>query len=376
MKARDRVREINLESILGFDKTFGRFSVNAFVGGNRMRRSSERLNLRGNGFNVPFLHAINNAVTRTFEYNPSNQWITYGKSGINSAFGSAELGYGGYLYLTGTVRRDWFSVLNPERNRITYPSVSASFVFSDAFAGALPAWLGFGKLRASWAQVGSVTVSPYQTVNTYSLLAAPHLDTPMGSFTTAPGNNGSIPNPDLIPLTSTEYEIGADLRFLGDRLGLEFTYYRQKTTDDILNATISRASGFGSTLVNVGELENKGIEVLLNSTPVRGPLTWDVSFNFARNRNRVNRLLEGNNELVVEEPRTRTVFVKHVVGQPFGVLTGWVQKKVARGPSRIRSQRCPGAVGQDGNHRQRGAGLDGRPQQLTFLQKLQPELLD
>ena len=337
----DRVREINLESILGFDKTFGRFSVNALVGGNRMRRSSERLNLRGNGFNVPFLHAINNTVTRTFEYNPSNPWITYGKSGINSVFGSAEVGYGGYLYLTGTVRRDWFSVLNPERNRITYPSVSASFVFTDAFADALPAWLGFGKLRASWAQVGSVTVSPYQTINTYSLLAAPHLDTPMGSFTTAPGTNGSIPNPDLVPLTSTEFEFGADLRFLGDRLGLEVTYYRQKTTNDILNATISRASGFGTTLVNVGELENKGLEVLLNATPVRGPLTWDVSFNFARNRNRVIRLLEGTSELVVEEPRTRTVFVKHVVGQPFGVLTGWVQKRSPDGQPVFEANGAP-----------------------------------
>jgi TonB-linked SusC/RagA family outer membrane protein len=337
----DRVREINLESILGFDKSFGRLSVNVFVGGNRMRRSSERLNLRGNGFNVPFLHAINNTVTRTFEYNPTNAWITYGKSGINSLFGSAELGYGGYLYLTGTVRRDWFSVLNPDRNRITYPSVGASFVFSEAFADAMPAWLGFGKLRASWAQVGSVTVSPYQTINTYSLLAASHLDTPMGSFTTASGINGSIPNPGLIPLTSTEWEAGADLRFFGDRLGLEFTYYNQKTTNDILNATISRASGFGSTLVNVGELENKGIEVLLNVTPVRGPLTWDVSLNFARNRNRVIRLLEGNNELVVEEPRTRTVFVKHVVGQPFGVLTGWVQKRSPDGQPVFEANGAP-----------------------------------
>jgi TonB-linked SusC/RagA family outer membrane protein len=323
----DRVREINLESILGFDKTFGRISVNAFVGGNRMRRSSERISANGSGFNIPFFHAINNTVTRTFDYNPSNQWITYGESGINSVFGSAEVGYGGYLYLTGTVRRDWFSVLNPDINSITYPSVGASFVFTDAFQSAMPAWLSFGKVRASWAQVGNVTVGPYQTINTYSLLGAPHIGVPMGSFSTAGGNNGSIPNPNLLPLTSTEYEFGADLQFLQNRLGLEVTYYHQKTTDDILNATISRASGFGSTLVNVGELENKGIEVLLNATPVKGPFNWDVSLNFARNRNKVIRLIEGNNELIVEEPRTRTVFVKHIVGQPFGVLTGWVQKR-------------------------------------------------
>jgi TonB-linked SusC/RagA family outer membrane protein len=314
----DMVREINLESTLGFDKTFGKFTVNAFIGANRMRRKSERLNLNGNGFNVPFFEAINNSVTRTFDFGTS-------QSGINSIFGSAELGYGGYLYLTATGRRDWFSVLNPEINDITYPSIGGSFVFTEAFNG-LPTWLSFGKVRASWAQVGNVTVGAYQTNNTYSLLGATHLGVPMGSFSTAGGNNGSIPNPNLLPLTSSEFEIGTDLRFLDDRLGLEFTYYSQKTTDDILNATISRASGFGSTLVNVGELTNKGIEALISATPVRGALTWDISVNLARNRNKVIKLIEGNSELIVEEPRTRTVFVKHIVGQPFGVITGFVQK--------------------------------------------------
>ncbi|WP_246343667.1 SusC/RagA family TonB-linked outer membrane protein [Adhaeribacter radiodurans] len=315
----DRVREINMESILGFDKTFGKIGVNAFVGANRMRRNSERLNLNGNGFNVPFEHFINNSATRTYDFG-------YSESGINSLFASAEISFNQFLYLTGTMRKDWFSVLNPNINDITYPSIGASFVFTDAFS-TLPQWLSFGKVRASWAQVGNVTVGPYQTNNTYSLLGATHLGRPMASFSTAGGSNGSIPNPDLLPLTSTEIELGTDLRFLQDRLGLEFTYYHQKTTNDILNATISRASGFGSTLVNVGELENKGIEVLLNATPVRGAFTWDASLNFARNRNKVIKLIEGNDELIVEEPRTRTVFVKHIVGQPFGELTGWVQKK-------------------------------------------------
>jgi hypothetical protein len=176
-----------------------------------------------------------------------------------------------------------------------------------------------------------VTVGAYQTQNTYSLLGATHLGVPMGTFSTAAGNAGSIPNPNLLPLTSTEVEFGTDLRFLDDRVGLELTYYSQKTTDDILNATISRGSGFGSTLVNVGELTNKGIEALISATPVRGALTWEVSLNLAKNVNKVVKLIEGNNELIVEEPRTRTVFVKHILGQPFGVLTGFVQQKTPDG---------------------------------------------
>ena len=109
----------------------------------------------------------------------------------------------------------------------------------------------------------------------------------MASFATAGGNDGSIPNPVLQPLTSTEYELGLDVRFLDNRVGLDFTYYHQRSTNDILRATISRASGFGATVVNVGEMENKGIEVLLNVTPVQGPFTWDASLNFAKNNNKV-----------------------------------------------------------------------------------------
>jgi len=92
------------------------------------------------------------------------------------------------------------------------------------------------------------------------------------------------------------------LRFLNGRAGLEFTYYTQKTTDDILSATISRASGFGSTSVNIGELQNKGIEVLLTGTPVQGEVTWDISLNLAKNKNEVIALSGGVTEMFVEEP--------------------------------------------------------------------------
>lgn len=328
----DRVREINLEYILGFDKSFGKFSVNAFFGGNKMHRESERISINGNGFSVPFFAAINNAAQRTWGYGFSEQ-------GINSLFGSAEIGYGGFLYLTGTARNDWFSVLNPDYNSILYPSVGASFVFTDAFQN-LPKWLSFGKVRASWAQVGNVTIGPYSTSIIYSLKQS-HLDYTLGSFAFAGGNNGNIPNPLLQPLTSTELEFGVDLRFLNNRLGLDLTYYRQKTTDDILNASISWATGFGSTSVNLGELQNNGLEMLLTFKPITGAFNWDVSFNFAKNENKVVSLIEGSKELILEEPRTRTVFVKHIVGYPFGMLTGWVQKKSPDGQPVFEANGAP-----------------------------------
>lgn len=310
-----RQREINYQFMVGFDKEFGKIGVNAFVGGNRMRRIYERIDANGSGFNTPFFAAINNARDKSYGYG-------YSKVGINSLFGSVELSYDKFLFLTGTARKDWFTVLNPMSNSIVYPSVGASFVFTDAFKN-LPPWLSYGKLRGGWAQVGNVnSVGAYQTIISYSA-GTTHVGEPLGGF-----NSGTnYPNPDLVPFLSTEYEAGLEARFFNNRLGIDFTYYDQTTTKDILNATISRASGFASTTVNLGKLTNKGIEFLLTGTPVRGDFNWDVSLNFAKNNSKIISLIEGQTEVLGEEPRTRTVFIKHIVGHPYGVITGQVQMR-------------------------------------------------
>lgn len=314
--------ETNFEGLLGFNKTFGKFNVNAFVGANRMRRAYEYIQGSGTGFNVQFFPSMNNTKQRTYNYD-------FNESGINSWFASAEISFNEYLYLTATTRTDHFSVLNPGNNTITYPSVGAGFVFSDAFSG-LPNWLSFGKLRASWAQSGIVNIGPYSSNLTYSLYGFTHQGYSLGSFSQNMGTGGTIPNPALVPALSTEVEGGFDLRFLNNRLGLDFTYYHQKTTDDIIGQSISMASGFGATSINVGELENKGFEIALTGTPVRGELTWDVSFNIAQNKNKVIEILPGTTEYVPDgfasEPRTRNAMIKQIVGYPFGEITGRTQE--------------------------------------------------
>ncbi|MEP7372591.1 MAG: SusC/RagA family TonB-linked outer membrane protein [Chitinophagaceae bacterium] len=317
-----RVREINYEWTMGFNKTFNKIGVNAFVGGNRMRRTSENVSANGNGFNTPLFPAINNANQRNFGYG-------YGQQGINSLFGSAEVSYNNYLFVVATARKDWFSTLNPKDNGILYPSVGASFVFSDAFT--MPAWLSYGKLRTSWAQVGNAnSVGAYSTVLAYSA-GSTHNGIPLGSYSSGYSKTSNLPNPNLKPFTSTEMEYGLELKFLKGRLGLDFTYYDQETTDDILDAGISRASGFNSTSVNIGKITNKGIEVLLTGTPVKGNLTWDVSLNLSKNNSNVVSLIEGQKEFVGEEPRTRNVFIKNIVGYPYGMITGKAQMKDAAG---------------------------------------------
>jgi outer membrane receptor protein involved in Fe transport len=310
------VRELNLEWMAGMDKTFGTIGVNAFLGGNKMTRSYEEINANGNGFNVQFFPAINNAATRNFGYGFSEQ-------GINSVFGSLEVNYNSIIYLTATGRNDWFSVLDPDLNSIFYPSIGGSWIFSDTFAG-LPSWLSFGKLRASWAQVGIVNIGPYQTAINYSL-GNSHLGRPMAGFSGAFGRTANLQNPLLQPALSTEIEVGFDVRFYNNRLGVDLAYYNQKTTDDIISQTISVASGFGSTSINIGEITNKGLELLLTGTPIYGDLTWDVSLNFAYNKNEIVSLVGDLTEIVGEEPRTRNVFIKHIVGEPYGTITGRTQ---------------------------------------------------
>jgi TonB-linked SusC/RagA family outer membrane protein len=312
----NRVREVNLQYMVGLNKTFAdKFGVNAFFGGNRMRKTWEQVSANGTGFSTPFLAAINNARQRNFGYG-------YSKRGINSLFSSVELSYNDYLFITGTARQDWFSTLDPEKNSIIYPSVSGSFVFTDAFK-LESSFLSFGKARLAWGQVGNTeSVDAYETVLTYGAPIT-HVTRPLGGFSS--GNN--LPNPSLVPFRSTEMEYGLELRFLNDRIGLDVTYYDQKTTNDILDAGISQASGFSTTSVNLGKITNKGIELLLTAAPVRSTFSWDVSLNFAKNNSKVVSLIGNQTSLPVDEPRTRTVMIRHIVGKPYGMITGVTQRR-------------------------------------------------
>lgn len=313
------IRETNIEWMAGMDKTFGDIGLNAFVGGNRMERSWERIRADGNGFSVDFFEAINNASSRNFNYG-------FNQSGINSLFGSLEVNWRNLVYLTATGRNDWFSVLNPETgNDIFYPSVGGTWIISDTF-GDIPSWFSFGKLRASWAQVGLVTINPYDTNLEYGLSGSSHLGRPMAGISGAFGRTATLPNTQIKPALSTELEMGFDVRLFQNRLGIDFAYYSQETTDDIVSQTISVATGFGATRVNVGKITNKGWELLLNGTPIQsGDFAWDVSLNLSHNKNEVVSLIADLTELTGEELRTRNAFIKHIVGEPYGTITGRVQ---------------------------------------------------
>jgi len=316
-EASRKIREDNADVFVGVNKEFGHFGVDFLLGGNRMRRSNENYQVGGVNLVIPFFHSVNNV-------NPDNRNYTYEFSewGINSVFGSANFSYNGYLFLNVTGRGDQFSTLSVDDNDIFYPSVGLSYVLSDMVD--LPSIITFAKLRASWAQVGGGIPDPYVLNLTYGLNA-----NSLGGATRGSISNTSIPNNTLKPYLTTEYEFGADLRFLDDRLGIDFTYYNRKTEDNILATTISRSSGFGSTLINVGELSNKGVELLVRGTPIQtGAFTWDISFNMANNISEAINL--GTNAagepieiLNLDQARTLQEQIRHEVGQPLGLIAGY-----------------------------------------------------
>ena len=319
-----RIQEVNKDFLLGFNDKFGKFGVNAFVGGNQMERSFEQLGGSGSQFNIPFLETLPNLANQSISFSIDER-------AINSLYGSIELSYNDYLFVTATAREDWFSTLSninvdDEDNSIFYPSVGASFIISDAVV--LPSWVTFAKVRGSWAQVGGDT-DPYNLALTYGLVDQGHLGNPLGRIA-----QSRIPNSNLIPLTNTEIEFGFDVRLFNNRLGLDFAYYDRQTEDDILNASVSQTSGFNSQVVNVGQLSNKGVEILLTGTPIqKRNFRWDVSLNFAFNDSNVESLLDPENDnlagtdeaenLRVNEARSRNAFIHHIEGFQYSAIMGF-----------------------------------------------------
>ena len=305
-----RITEINTDFLAMFQGDLTpEIGINASLGGNILFREDERLTLSGGGgFSIPDLEVVTNQLNQSTGYNLSEKQI-------NSLFGSAEFSYRDFFFLTATARNDWSSTLPTDNNSYFYPSVSASLVFSDAFD--TPDWLSFGKIRAGWAEVGGDT-DPYQLALTYRLTGAAHLGQPRGGV-----SQGSIPLAGLKPFSQVGVEAGIDIRFFDNRLGVDFTWYDQTTEDQILSTTISSTTGFGSRVINAGEMTNTGIELLLATTPARtADFRWDLDFNFAKNENEVVSLAGEQTSLLLGTSRRRDNFVTADVGEAYGTIKG------------------------------------------------------
>ncbi|MBK8516390.1 MAG: SusC/RagA family TonB-linked outer membrane protein [Saprospiraceae bacterium] len=304
-------REDNYEMLFTYMNKFGNFTFDGNLGGNQ-RVNTIRTNNASTvgGLNTPDLFTLAASVDRP------DLTSALSEKKVNSVFGAANFGYRDFLYLGATIRNDWSSALPKNNNSYLYPSVTGSFVFSELLNNS---FLSFGKLRASWAQVGS-------DLDAYSIGQTYVSGTPYGS-TPAFNESNVIIDPNLKPALSTSYEIGADLRFFQDRLGIDATFYNQDSKDEILAISIPNGTGYTSALINAGLFRSTGYEVTLSFKPVVSQsFNWSSSFNFAHNTSKVIELYQDltNYKLAdgIGAARWGGLSVNAEVGKEWGVLTG------------------------------------------------------
>lgn len=309
-------REINTDLLLSYQKRFGEFDLSVSAGANRMDQQAATAQIQTAALAQPGVFQLSNAAA------PLEILEREAQKRINSVYGIAKLGYRNLLYLDVTGRNDWSSALatpfSTENTSFFYPSVSLSFVASNAFE--LPEAVSFAKLRASWAQVGNDT-DPYRTSGVF-LARTPFNGQPTFS------DQASLPNTALLPEQTTSVEFGADVRFFDDRLSVDFTYYNALTENQILSLPIAASSGYDERILNGGAVRAEGIEIIVGVNPVRNEkFNWMTYFNFSSNRaiveslpDEVDRLTLGYSR-VYDNPN-QTVWFQVREGDQIGDLWG------------------------------------------------------
>ncbi|MES2373046.1 MAG: SusC/RagA family TonB-linked outer membrane protein [Bacteroidota bacterium] len=281
-------KQLNTDFLLGANRKIGNFSIDASVGGNMYTVDNNFSSQNVTDFVVRNVYSISNGITKTQNY-------SINKSQVNSLYAFADFSYKNFLYLNITDRSDYFSVLTPPssivsnpKNSFNYPSASASFIFSELLPNAK--WLNYGKLRMSYAKVGNVNgVSPFSGQLGYSIESQL-----FGGYSIANIANGNNPNPYIKPYTVSEKEIGLEIRTLQSRLNFDISFYDKRTDDQILPINLSASSGYTGQNINIAKLQNKGVEIAVDGTPIKTRnFSWNISANTAYNTSKVLALNPG-----------------------------------------------------------------------------------
>lgn len=261
----------------------------------------------------PFIETVSGASNTTYQ-------VAYNldRFSLSGLFAQATFGYKNLAFITGAVRRDQSSKFSPTQTNQYYPKVSGSFIVSD-----LDFWKNISannvfnslKLRASYGEAGNLSgIGSYARFYQFNPVGF------LGKNTVVPGTQ--LANPDVQPERMGELEGGADLSFFSGRIGLGITAYHQKITNLVVNRTLAPTTGGTSIVNNVGEMENKGFEIVLDATPIKSKdWNWDVTFIYNRNRNKVLSL--GGLPIINPDASSASgTPVNLIVGQPVGVFYG------------------------------------------------------
>jgi len=301
--------ESNLDMMLKYYNNFGEnWNLTALFGTNvRRDKNVSTFASTNGGLLIPGLYTLGNSLQRPNGPDQTNEEI-----GVNGIYLSASVGFKQMLFLDATIRRDVSSTLPSDNNKYFYPSVSASWLFSENLQAD---WLQLGKLRAGYAQVGND--APWgATTNTY-----------VNNF--AYGDNTylySLPstsaNANLKPEISSSIEAGLEMMMFRKRLGFDFSWYKTNTVNQIIPVQISSATGYGFVYQNAGELQNLGYEVILNGVAIQKPnFRWDITVNWAKNNSKLISLNDSTSNLTLARLQGG-VSINATVDQPYGTIMG------------------------------------------------------
>ncbi|PST85000.1 SusC/RagA family TonB-linked outer membrane protein [Pedobacter yulinensis] len=321
--------EFNYELNLTYNKTFGDFALNALAAGNLRHDRRERLNMATEGgLSFPNYFNIAASLARPTVSND------YYEKEIRSVFGKVSLAYKNYLYLDVTGRNDWSSVFAPDLNSYFYPSVSLSYIASEFFPESVKEVLTFTKLRAAYAQVGS-DVDPYRINLQYNT-------SPAYGTNPALAIGNEFRTGRLVPALTGSLELGAELKFLKNRIGLDFAWFQNKNKNQIISPTQNGATGYTSSLINAGELTNRGVEISLTATPVQSKsVTWDITLNYGKSKTIVDKITDKQTNVIYQ---TSTFFGNTLnlrEGQEWGYILGRTWNRDANGNVIIAASGLP-----------------------------------
>jgi TonB-linked SusC/RagA family outer membrane protein len=314
--------ELNLDLILNFkSKITDEINFNGLIGGNARRSSNNSIYASTNGgLVVPKIYNLANSIQAISFPEEREETI-----GVNSVYANASFNYLETVYIEGTYRIDQSSTLPASNNTYSYPSITGTYIFSKNINAD---WLSFGKLRLNYAETGGDT-SFAQVQSTY-----PKENNFGGNpiFTT----ENTRKNSELQGELTKGIEAGLELSFFNRRLGLDVSYYKTNSTNQILTTEVPVSSGYSNAIINAGNIQNKGFEVSANIIPVKTTdFSWEARINWSNNKNEV---IDLGDTKTITLGSVQGVSVIAEVGKPVGQLVG-------SGYKMINGQRLVGTNG-------------------------------
>ena len=305
-----QVQERNAELLLiGNKKINSNLKLSYTFGVADLARKSDFTQTSANGLLVP--NKFDLGFARTLSVGTG-----FVERDLQSAFGSVQVSLKDYLYLDVTARNDWSSTL-PAPHSYFYPSLGLTAVLSDMVE--LPSFVSFAKFRGSYTRVGN-DAAPYLLTQTYSFSQGG-----VGGFI---NRDGTQAIGDLKPELTTSLEFGFDGRFFDNRMGLDVTFYKTNSVNQLLSLPLAPASGFSNQYINAGDIENSGVELTLTGSPIKkDDFSWDITLNYARNVNTIISLHPDIKQTFLSSGYGRTAGVLVKEGGAYGDLyaDGWAQ---------------------------------------------------